>query len=171
MFYQALTLPDIKGYGTEFLVVYVEDKIDDAAAFKMQIGNGKNQVGNGGGIAGAFYVHVAGDGVYAHFPVQVSGFDSEAVVGKFPKVKTKPDDDGQLRVNAGKIPGNDGVKGAYDGQFPAVFLGKIAKGKQFYFHNNSLKRPLLSAGLEPENRDPAAFERPRLPGGFSPWRV
>jgi hypothetical protein len=32
-------------------------------------------------------------------------------------------------MNAGKIPGNDRVEGSHNGQFAAVFLGKIAKGK------------------------------------------
>jgi hypothetical protein len=32
-------------------------------------------------------------------------------------------------MNAGKIPGDDGIESSHDGKFAAVFLGKITKGK------------------------------------------
>jgi hypothetical protein len=100
----------------------------------MQIGDGKNQVGNGGGVAHPLDFHLAGDGIDIHFPVQIPGFDPEIMGGEFPYIKTDSDNHRQLGMHTGKIPGNNSVKGAYNGKFAAVFLGKIAKGKQFYLH-------------------------------------
>ena len=54
--------------------------------------------------------------------------------GKFPEIKTYPYDYRKLRVNAGEVAGNDGIKSSHNSQLAAVFLGKITKGKKFYFH-------------------------------------
>jgi hypothetical protein len=37
-------------------------------------------------------------------------------------------------MDTGEIPGNYRVECPHDGKFAAVFLGKIAKGKEFCFH-------------------------------------
>jgi len=91
-------------------------------------------VGDSGGISHALYLNVALDGFYRHIAVQIAGFDPELVIGEFPKIKTQPDNNRKLRVNAGEIPGNDGIKSTNNGKFSGIFLGKIAKSKEFYLH-------------------------------------
>jgi hypothetical protein len=41
-------------------------------------------------------------------------------------------------VDAGEIPGDDGIEGSHNSELAAVLLGKIAKSKQFNFHKRSV---------------------------------
>jgi hypothetical protein len=127
-------LPYIEGYGRYFLVVKVQDKIEDPGGFDPEIGNGKDQMGYGGGVPHSLDLHITPDGLYAHFAVQIPGFYPEAVTGKLPKIITDPYDHRKLGMNAGEIPGNDGVKSSDNGELPAVFLGKITECENFYLH-------------------------------------
>ena len=103
----------------------------------MEVRDGKYEVRNSGGIADAFYFYVSLDWFYHCFTVQVTGFDSELVIRKFPKIKTQTDYYRQLRMDAGKIAGNNGIKSTNYGKFAGIFLGKIAKGKKFYLHGST----------------------------------
>jgi hypothetical protein len=84
-------------------------------------------------VSRALHVYGSGNRFYAGFPVKVPGFDTKSMGGKFPDVKTDPDHHRKLGMDTGKTPGNDRIKGSYDGKFAAAFLGKITKGKEFCF--------------------------------------
>jgi hypothetical protein len=84
-------------------------------------------------VSRAPHFYGAGNRFYAGFPVQVSGFDAEGMGRKFPDVKTDADHHRKLGMDAGKTPGNDRIKGSYNGKLTAAFLGKITKGKEFCF--------------------------------------
>ena len=131
------SLSDIQRNRTDFFIINKQSKIHHAGVFEAQIADGKNQMRDGGGIADSPHVKVAGDRLHVHLAVKAAGFDAEGVVGKFPQIKTYADDHRKLGVNAGEIAGDDRVKSPHNGQFAAVFLGKIAKGKKFYFHTLS----------------------------------
>jgi hypothetical protein len=99
-------------------------------------------MGNGGGVSLIPDVHMAVYGFNIQFPVQVPGLNPETMGAKFPHIKANPDYHRQLGVDAGEIPGDDRVKGPYNGKFTAIFLGKITKREYFRFHLLSLKHGL-----------------------------
>jgi len=111
----------------------------------MQVGNGKNQVGYGGGVSRAFNLYSSGNGLYGGFAVQILGFYAKVVIGEFPNIKAQADYHRKLGMNTGELPGDDRVKCADNGKLAAAFLGKIAKGKEFCFHRYRL--PFTSIGL------------------------
>jgi hypothetical protein len=100
----------------------------------MQIGYGKNQVGNGGSVPGSLDFDIAPDRLYVHLAFKVPRLYPEAVIGKLPEIKTQPDHYRKLGMHAGEIPGDDSIKGPYNSELPGIFLGKITKGKEFYLH-------------------------------------
>ena len=100
----------------------------------MKVGYGKNQVGNSGRVSDSLHFQIALNGLYDHSPVQIPGFYSELVIGKFPKVKAQAYDYRKLGMNTWEISGNDSIKGPDNGQFSGILLGKITKCKKFYFH-------------------------------------
>jgi hypothetical protein len=131
---ETLAPSEVEGRGRHFLVIYIKYEIDNPAGLKAQIGYGKDQVGDGAGVAHALYLDMPRYRLYAHVAVEVPGFYPETVPAEFPQVVPYADYDGEMGMYAGKFPGDDGIKGPYDGKFAAVFLGKIAKGKKFNFH-------------------------------------
>jgi hypothetical protein len=124
----------VEGRGSHFFVIYVKGEIDDPAGFELQIGYGKDQVGDGAGVAYALYLDTPRYRLYAHAAVEVPGFYSEIVAAEFPKVIAYAYNYKEVGMYAGKFPGYDGVKCSHDGKFASVFLGKIAKGKKFGPH-------------------------------------
>jgi hypothetical protein len=124
----------MKGYGCQFLIIYIEDKIDHTAADKLQIGDGKDQVGHGGGVSPTLYIHMTGNGFHAQFPVQIHGFNPEAMIREFPQIKAYPYYHRKLGMYAGETFGDYRIKGSYNGQFSPIVLGKVTKGKKFCFH-------------------------------------
>jgi hypothetical protein len=129
-----LSFPDVQWYGTQLLVINIQYEVYHTAVGKVQVGEGKYQMGYGGGGSFTMHVHMAGDGLNIQFPVQVHRLNPEIMGAVFPHIKAHPDNHRQLGVNAGKIPGDDRVEGSHYGKFPAVFLGKIAERKYFGFH-------------------------------------
>jgi len=95
----------------------------------MEVADGKNQMRDCGGIADSLDVKGARDWVHVYLAVQIAGLDAEYMAAEFPEIKANTDDNRKLRVNAGKIARNNGVKGTHNGQFAAVLLGKVTKGK------------------------------------------
>jgi hypothetical protein len=130
-----LALSYIERYRRYFLVVKVQNEVKDPGGFYPEIGDGKNQMGYGGGVPYSLYFYISLYGRYAaHFTVKIPGFYSEIVAGKLPKVIAEPDDYRELGMNARESPGNDGVKSSDNGKFSAVFLGKITESEDFCLH-------------------------------------
>jgi len=111
----------------------------------VEVGNRKNKVGNGGGVVRSLYIKVALDWVNDHSAVQVPGLDPELVIGEFPEIEAQPDDDRELGMDTGEIPGNDGIESSDYRKFPRIFLREITKGKKFYFHVSLLFVVLYSS--------------------------
>jgi hypothetical protein len=91
-------------------------------------------VGNGGGVSHPLYFHVALYRLDNRFTVKIAGLYSEFMVCEFPKIETQADNNGKLGVNAGEIPGYNGIEGSDNGELSGIFLGKIAECKKFNFH-------------------------------------
>jgi len=91
-------------------------------------------VGDSGSVSRTLYFQIALDGFNRHFAVQIPRLDPELVIGEFPKIEAQPDNNRKLGMNAGEIPGNNGIKSTNNSELSGIFLGEIAKGKKFYFH-------------------------------------
>jgi hypothetical protein len=100
----------------------------------VQIGEGKYQMGYGGGASFPMHLHMAVYGFNIQFTVQVHGLNPETMGAKFPHIEAHPDNHRQLGVDTGEIPGDDRIEGPHYGKFSAIFLGKIAERKYFGFH-------------------------------------
>ena len=118
-----------------FFVVYKKYKIYHSGIFEMQVCYAEYKVGDGGGISYASYFKIAPDRFHGGLAFQVASFYAEVVVWKFPHVEAQAYYYRQLGVNTRKIAGYDCVESAYNRKLSAVFLGKIAKCKQFSFNN------------------------------------
>ena len=76
----------------------------------MQICDAENKMRDSRSITHPADFDIARDIFHARFTVKIAGFDSERVASKFQKIKTKPDDKRQRRMNAWKITGDNCVE-------------------------------------------------------------
>jgi hypothetical protein len=109
----------------------------------------------GGGVSGTLYIHIAADRLDIRLAVNVPRLNSKTMTGEFPDVEANPDNHGKQRMYAGEITRDNGIERSHYGQFTAVFLSKITKGKQFYFHG---RPPIpLSAPLAAKAEDVSKY--------------
>jgi hypothetical protein len=74
---------------------------------------------------------------------------------KFPDIKANTDNHGKLRMYTGKIAGDNRVKGPDYGELTAIFLSKVTKGKEFYFHVKTSIPRLWPMSKQQSSRTPA----------------
>jgi len=91
-------------------------------------------MGNSRRVSNSPYRDLSVNCFNVHLSFQIARLDAKIMVPEFPKIKTQANHYRKLGMNAGKIPRDDSVEGAYDCQFPVIFLRKITECKEFYFN-------------------------------------